>query len=1177
MQRSITPGGRLLSHRWMFVLVTMLLFGAATSWAQTTPAREQPDQPNPPVDLMPLDQAVELLSEFHRGAALLEQYEYSDAAAVFKSVLEKSPQWVAARFNYGLASFNMQSAASLQQCERAYQKVLAEDPGNRSALYCLGLYYHHMGELEKALDYFALVRLADPNDPYVAFKYADVLLSLDHTQQGVEVLEQVIELDPGFISAFYRLGLEYRRLQKTEEAIQLLKRFSELQKAELTGRTFLVEKAYGSAGQYYTALDAQNHPIMKRFPRTEYPVIFSPDVQELEVTPRSWSWQDNRIGMPGIAVADVDSDGDLDLLLTATGEDATCSFWLNDGQGHFSAGQAIPQRATTACLGDVDNDGDDDLWLGGADGESLWLNDGQAHFQRQELAVPDADGAWTAIARQLDLDSDGDLDLLALRKTTGTLPAGGPSQGAANRVLNNNRDGTFADVSQQLGLQLSDSATVACVCDDLDSDRDLDLLLFDANASKSRLWVNDRMGVFRVQSLDQPGLACQQVISATTGDPDKDGDQDVLICTAQSLRLYRNVGQLRFELDDSFTRRYGALQATGAQFVDMDNDGDLDLLLSDANRPPSGRGPALLINTWPTPGWINAQEQNGGNLLSALETTGHTSMVAADFNGDGTCDILLAPMDSPVKLVKNVTAGGHWIELDLHGTHDAEKKSRGNFSGIGARVEIKTGNVYQQYLVGNVAGPVTLAPLRVHAGLGAHPKLDWLRVIWPDGVLQAEFELAGDQRHRVEELSRKSSSCPYLFAWDGTRFRFVADFGGVGGLGYLVAPGEFAPPDPTEYVPVPNLAPLGEHYVLNALTVLEEVTYFDEAKLIAIDHPQGTQVVPHEMMAISVPPPDFELFCYRQGILPRQARDHRGTDVTAQLAQVDRRYAGATQRDRRFAGLAAAHFVELDFGDQLGRLEPKDRLILLADGWVEYGYSATNYAASQAGLRTQAPSIFAWRDGAWVKLLHEVGYPAGTQHHMTVDLTGKVLPSDQRLRITSNMELYWDRIQLVIHDPQANLVTQEVAAASADLHYFGFPREYSPDGRHPLLSDYDNVDPSTTWKLMAGDYTRYGELAPLVGSADDRFVIMARGDELTLRFPVQALRPVPPGYQRSFLLKTDSYCKDMDLHTAFPDTVEPLPFHGMSGYPYGDDEHYPQDAAHQQYQQEYNTRRVRTR
>jgi hypothetical protein len=318
------------------------------------------------------------------------------------------------------------------------------------------------------------------------------------------------------------------------------------------------------------------------------------------------------------------------------------------------------------------------------------------------------------------------------------------------------------------------------------------------------------------------------------------------------------------------------------------------------------------------------------------------------------------------------------------------------------------------------------------------------------------------------------------------------------------------------------------------------------------------------------------VFCFDTPVEPLQAVDHRGVDVTEKLRAIDRRYAGATSPDRRFSGVAEEHFVELDFADRLKRMPKDSRWILMMHGWVEYGYSSTNFAASQAGIRLEAPSIHAWRDGQWVELYHEVGYPAGLQHMMTLDVTGKLLPTDTKIRITSNMELFWDRIFVAASPRSSNLKIREVGASSADLHFRGYPREYSPDGQHPNLYDYGNMDTNLPWKLMPGNYTRFGNVLELLEQPDDCYVIMGRGEEVTLRFPVKDFGDVPEGYQRSFILKTDSFCKDMDLYTAYPDTVEPLPFHSMTSYPYSAEEQYPDTAKTRDYHQRYNTRVIRS-
>jgi hypothetical protein len=675
--------------------------------------------------------------------------------------------------------------------------------------------------------------------------------------------------------------------------------------------------------------------------------------------------------------------------------------------------------------------------------------------------------------------------------------------------------------------------------------------------------------------LDASSITCQitNVLGASSSDIDKDGDPDVLVFTKAGVRLYHNLGQFRFQIDQDFTSRHGGLGGTGGQFADMDNDGDLDLIIPDARRRDGQRGPVLLVNQWPQRGFLNALQTDPGSVLNGITIKRGASCSIADFTGNGRNDLLLAPYGQVPQLLENVTPGGHWIQLDLRGTETADKKTRSNNSAIGARVEIKTGAVIQQFTVGASTGAVTTAPLRIHAGLGANTKIDWLRILWPDAVLQAELELPVDRVTTITELQRKTSSCPYLFAWNGDRFEFVADFGGVGGLGYWLSPGNYAVPDPTEYMRIPQLKPRNGHYVLQCLTPLEEVTYLDEAKLIAVDHPQETEVYPNELMAVGVSPPSFEVFCVEETIQIERAVDHQGRDVTTNLQTLNRQYAGATDPDHRFHGLADRHFVELDFGQRLSALRPDRRYVLCLDGWVEYGYSSTNFAAYQAGLRLEAPTISVLRNGEWIDLYREVGYPAGINHMMTLDVTDSLYPTDRRIRISSNMELYWDRIFLGVHlDGRTQL--HEEAVANAHLHHLGYPREYSPDGRQPNLCDYDNLDRSVAWKLMAGNYTRYGDVTALLDGPDDCFVIMGHGDEVTLRFAVDSFPPVPTGYQRTFLLKSDSFCKDMDLATAYPDTVGPLPFHGMSGYPYSAAESYPDTPQTRAYQRRYNTRRV---
>jgi len=1158
------------------LLVGFMLVGCGTRTEQPAKSKQPLDSKDSQVTVS--GSLGKALAEFNRGAAFLEQYKYTEAAAAFESVLEAVPDWTAARFNLGLAYFNMQvkpgAKSYLELAQEAFETVLQSNPGHLHARFCLGLYYQHIGENDKAVECFRKVYEVDREDPYALYKYAEVLISLGRTDEGTKILEDIIALDPGFISGIYRLASQYQRTQKRDKAKILFNRFRELKDAELTGGTFTVLKAYGTVGKYYTVLGADNLPLPPATARAQTRILFSPELKPLSAETSAWKFSGGAVALPGIAAGDVDEDGDLDLCITAFGTDGSVWLWRNDGAGGFSHDATLAQQGICPAFGDVDNDGDLDLWLGRAGEDVYFENDGKGNFKEGQAAGIAGGQLVTHCARVLDTDSDGDLDFLAFRFMSGTVPAADTPKPAAGSLYNNNRDGSFTDIAGELGLALGKTSVAAVVYDDFDNDRDLDLVVFSAGDEKAIGWVNDRASQYHVLDFETTGLSIEGVLSATSGDPDKDGDRDLLIFTKEGIQLFMNQGGFRFARHQGFSERCGRLRGTGGQFADMDNDGDLDIVIADAFRRDGSRGPALLINNWPQELFINALEVDPGNLFSALNYQGNASCVVADFTGDGKCDVLLAPTGEKPFLVENITPGGHWIEIDLRGTREQDKKTRSNNSAIGARLEIKTGTISQQYVVGMPSGQVAMPPYRIHAGLGQYPKVDWLRIMWPDAVLQAELEVPADQVMTITELQRKVSSCPHLFAWDGSHFEFVSDFGGMGGIGYLVAPGEYARPDPTEYLPIPNIKPLDGDYTFQVLEPIEEVVYFDQAKLIAVDHPAGTEVYPQEMMAIGIPPVPFELFCFKDPIEPVRAVDHLGDDVTEKIRVIDRRYAGATTPDSRFIGLAKDHFVELDFGDRLQVVSPQSCIVMFLHGWVEYPYSSTNYAASQAGLRCRAPSIHVFRDGRWVELFHEVGYPAGIRHMMTLDVTGKLLPGDRLIRISSNMELYWDQIFIAPVLEDAGLRIQDVPVKSADLHFLGYPKEYSPDGRHPNLYDYRSVDGAIAWKIMKGDYTRYGEVTELLDNADDCYVIMGRGEELTLRFPAEAFNSPPDGYNRSFILKTDSFCKDMDLYSAYPDTVEPLPFHSMSTYPYGANEKYPDDEKRREYRGRFNTRRV---
>jgi len=468
---------------------------------------------------------------------------------------------------------------------------------------------------------------------------------------------------------------------------------------------------------------------------------------------------------------------------------------------------------------------------------------------------------------------------------------------------------------------------------------------------------------------------------------------------------------------------------------------------------------------------------------------------------------------------------------------------RSNASGIGARIAVRSGSHWSLL---NTPLPASapgqdLAPLVV--GLAGAKVVDFVGIDWSDGVYQSELSLGTGQAHRLVETQRQLSSCPVLFAWDGEHFRFVSDLLGVGGVGYAVGPGEYSTPRPWEnfLLPAGLLEPVDGRYRLKIGEPMEEVAYLDAARLVAWDLPPGWGMVLDERMGINDPQPTGKPFFYQYELLPVAVLNDRGEDMTAALSEVDGRAAEVGTLDRRFIGrLAAEHVLTLEFGRALdeGPGEP----LLMIDGWVEYPYSQTQFAAWQAGAAFQAPSLEA-RDaqGHWHRLLTEFGYPAGMPRRMSVPLAR--LPKGTRaLRLRTNMEVYWDRVAVVYAESPPGLKRRELPLDRARLARVGFPLRSTGPQRRP---DYDWQRRTPFWDVnyQAGWYTRSGAVGELVGEVDDAVALIGPGDEVHLEFGAPDSPPAD-GWTRFLVLETNGWAKDRDLFTRDGETVAPLPSTG---------------------------------
>ena len=506
-----------------------------------------------------------------------------------------------------------------------------------------------------------------------------------------------------------------------------------------------------------------------------------------------------------------------------------------------------------------------------------------------------------------------------------------------------------------------------------------------------------------------------------------------------------------------------------------------------------------------------------------------------------------------------------------------------NRSGVGAKIEARAGSLVQK-LETSSASPA-VAPADVLFGLGKRTTVDAVRVLWPAGIVQAETEIARPANGRtiqqdaslltlnVTELDRKPSSCPYLYTWNGERFEFITDFMGGGEMGYLEEPGRHNTPDPDEYVRIrgDQLKGRNGRYELRVTNELEEALFADRFQLIAVDHPQGVEVYPNEGM--TDPPRPFKLYATRGAHPPLTAVDDHGNDVLARIARMDRQYPDDFRRDR-IRGYASDHTLTMNLADT-GTGDTNEHMVLLLTGWTDYAWSSDNVAAAQAGKSMMLPALQVKDDrGRWRTVIEDIGIPVGRPQTVTVDLTGKFLSSSREVRIVTNMRILWDQILVDTSGGESPFKMTRLDPTSANLRWRGFSREVTPDLREPFGYDYQQVSYTSPWKVMPGRYTREGDVRELLLKSDDMFVISRPGDEISLSFDAGKLPPLPAGWTRTFLLYSDGFSKEMDINSASPDQVSPLPFHGMTKYPYADTEAYPMTAARRAYIDKYNTRLV---
>jgi Flp pilus assembly protein TadD len=1143
-----------------------LLVGIAVGAALTfLPMGCRPKQPG----TGPSSKVVEAMN---RGVSLMGQYNYEGAANAFAEALRAAPELTDAKINLAIARFNraQKEQQDIEQAGALLDAVLQTEPANTRAWYFKGIVLQHQGQAEAAINCFERVVQQRPDDGVAWYLLGMCKQRLG--QNAEKELLRAIELRPYLASAYYKLWQVLQAAGQPEQAAPYLDKFKQLRENPLAETIELPQ--YNQMGDLALVrpLPARNTPpITKSSITPQSPrALFTSD-DTLLYRARSLPRGNAAAGTPtmqfgGFTAGDLNGDGRLDLIVTAQGKDGQGRLVLllgeaNGGYADATTGSGLEKvRGPMVCaLGDYDNDEILDLFVACVGTNYLFRGKGDGTFT--DVTTQSGicgSGTVPRSAVFLDADHDGDLDLFVCNAA----PAG-------NQLWNNNADGTFTNIAATAGVLCGDATTVAVLPGDLDGDRHMDLVLL-LEGQPAKVFVNDLLGKYHEAD---PGVEIRGDLGGVLQDFNGDGHLDVLALGGNppELHLYLGDGHGRFHHDEAFAQcakaaaSWGELR--GFRAVDLDLDGDLDIVLF-------GKDAHVLFNdgtgkfvfqaaVWPSAGGV---ELAGAELF--------------DLNGDFVPDLLRVergPTNRLVLVPSTLTPPSTALSVAPTGMRGRDKRTRSPASGYGASLTLRAGLHEQRLVYTGLAGGFNQSRLPVVFGLGGARQADYLQLLWPDGVAQVEIALNAGQSHKIAELQRKLSSCPVLFAWNGTRFDFVTDFAGVGGLGYFVAPGQYAQPQVLEHVKIEpeRLRPRDGFYELRITEPMEETAYVDQLELLVIDHPADWQVFPDERLAVSGPPPTHELLVVDKPIFPTRAVDPMGRDCTEQLTRVDRIYAYEPELDRRFFGFCRPHTLELDFGDQLASVPANQRLFLFISGYLEYPYSQTAYAASQAHVGWEPIRIERLTpDGQWETLIPDAGAFGGMARTMTVDLTRLADGPNCRLRLTSNLEIYYDRIFLARDVGGDRVNIHALPVAEAELRRVGFAREFSPDGRMPLIYDYELSDSTAPFHVLRGAYTRYGPVKELLQEFDDQYVLVGPGDEIAVKFDGSKLPALAPGTKRSFVLVSHAYCKDMDLYTATPQTLEPLPFRGMSRYPYPATERYPNTKEHRQFQATYNTRIV---
>jgi tetratricopeptide (TPR) repeat protein len=1141
------------------------------------------------------------------GCAYMNQQLFEKGLKAFQQAAAADPKLAIARLNEGVAYLNLQK---VDEAKAALEDALKQDPKNPNAWYSLGLLAKNSGDAQAAIDAFKRVIEIDPNDADTWYFIGTAYAQAKQFPQAIEALQHTLQINPLHASSEFGLSRAYQQSADVDHAREHLKRFQYITQNKIGAPMSL---AYGEQGQYSRAAESPQ-AVMKAPAQIKVQFVDVTSESGLASKARSSLKTDEDKAVVGASACfiDYDNDGKIDLFLADNGPQGGMALYHNLGNGKFEdvtkhAGLDPAVHALSCTAGDYDNDGFADLAVSDFEHVMLLHNEKNGTF-KDVSAAAGVKSKFIGGLTFIDYDHDGDIDLYG---ASGMYECMGNCRGTGT-VWRNNGDGTFTVV--EIGVETAVSG-IGAIGTDYNNDRAVDFVIAGSTEGADTLaspvfYPNPREGKFIAHALIKSPRSTVGVVAL---DFDHDGWMDLAFTQSSppGLTLWRNNQGKSFEQVKLPETNW--VRAFGVAAFDYDNDGWVDLVA--VGETKDGKGEVRLFRNLGPDGFKDVTVDVG---LDKIHLDSPRAIITGDYDNDGATDLLITQNHGPAVLLKN--EGGnqnHWMRLALKGLND-------NKSAIGTKVEVFSGGNRQKFEIYGSNGYLGQNSPYLTVGLGDAKEADVVRMLWPTGVLQDEIQVAGDKQQDILEIDRRGSSCPTLFVWNGERYEFVADMLGAGVVGHWVGPNQRDIPRPVEWIKIdrgmirakedkshPRILPMTNYQrptttlSFRFMEPLEEAVYLDQVRLLAVDHPADVDVYPNEYFASNPPYPEFKVVVskIKDARPPAGAWDDRGHDALPDL--LAHRYFGDFALTQ-FQGFAKLHSLTLDLGEDYAG----GPLWLLMHGEVEYFSANSMYAASQAGIQAISPYVEALvPNGKWKRVVDDMGFPAGGPRTMTADLSGKLPPSTRKIRITTNLQVYWDSIlvdrteqgsweetagslrqaqgrlsnraenALARNDKEASQEREtfrlsSVPLAHADLEFHGYPYkiEGTPPGNVQYI--YEQASATGPYTRPMGAYTRYGDVRPLLTATDDKLAVFGSGDEVRLDFDPSNLPALPEGWVRDYFFAANGYEKDMDFYAAEGDFVAPLPFLSMGDYPYSPKKSFPLDDAHVNYLLEYNTRHM---